>query len=155
MRRIDREITDINEIEKIIAQSYACRIGLVDKDMPYVVALNFGYVKGSPAKLYFHCGVEGKKLDLIARNNNACFQFDINPEIIVGEKACGFSMKYQSVIGFGKIRRVESEQEKIEALNAIMKQYTGKAEYEYNPKILQVTVALRLDIDSISGKQKT
>jgi uncharacterized protein len=154
MRRKDREITDISVIESIIAQSYACRLGLVDGDMPYVVAMNFGYVRGNPSKLYFHCGVEGRKLDIIAKNNNVCFQFDINPQLVVAEKACGFSMKYQSVIGFGKIYRVESEEERIEAMNAVMKQYTGKEDFEYNPKIMQVTVALRLEIDSISGKQK-
>ncbi len=154
MRRKDREITDIAQIEEIIGKAIACHVALVDGSMPYIVALNYGYVSGNPPKLYFHCAMEGKKLDVIAKNNNACFQVDINPELVVAEKACGFSMNFQSVVGYGKIYRVDSEQEKIEALNCIMKHYTGKDDFEYNPKVLTAIVILRLDIDEMTGKQK-
>lgn len=154
MRRKDREITDLSEIEKIINQAYACRLALVDGNTPYIVALNFGYLSGNPSKIYFHCAKEGKKLDVIAQNNNACFQLDINQELVVAEKACGFSMKFKSVVGFGKICRVENEQEKTDGLNLIMKQYTGKDDFDFNPKMLNSIVILRLDIDVITGKQK-
>jgi nitroimidazol reductase NimA-like FMN-containing flavoprotein (pyridoxamine 5'-phosphate oxidase superfamily) len=154
MRRKDREITDLALIEDIISKAYACHLGLVDGDLPYVVAMNYGYVSGTPSKMYFHCAAEGKKLDIIAKNNNACFQLDINPKLIVAEKACAFSMNFQSVMGHGKIQRVESEEEKALALNAIMKQYTGKDSWEYNPKVLNAIVVLRMDIETLTGKQK-
>jgi len=43
MRRKEKEITDIGEIEGIIKRAGVCRLGLVDGNTPYVIPLNFGY----------------------------------------------------------------------------------------------------------------
>ena len=37
MRRKDREITDFNEIMKIIDKCDTCRLALFDDDFPYIV----------------------------------------------------------------------------------------------------------------------
>ena len=50
MRRKEREITGIDDIEKVIKSANVCRIGLVDGDEPYVVPVCFGYERGA---LYF------------------------------------------------------------------------------------------------------
>lgn len=42
MRRKDREITDFNEIMKIIDKCDTCRLALIDEEYPYIVPLNFG-----------------------------------------------------------------------------------------------------------------
>ena len=75
MRKKEREITDIDEIESIIKQAISCRIGLVDKDEPYVVSVCFGYERNT---LYFHGAKEGRKIELIKQNNKICFDIDIN-----------------------------------------------------------------------------
>ena len=71
MRRKDREITDINEIETIIKRATHCQIGLVDNDEPYVVPVNFGYERNA---LYFHGALEGRKVELIQKNNKVCLE---------------------------------------------------------------------------------
>ena len=38
MRRTDREITDRNVIESVVAEAMVCRLGLCDGDMPYAVS---------------------------------------------------------------------------------------------------------------------
>lgn len=43
MRRKDREITDIGEIERIISQSEILHLAMLDGDYPYLVPLHFGY----------------------------------------------------------------------------------------------------------------
>ncbi len=43
MRRKDKEIKDIGEIEFIINKSKVCRIALSDNDSPYIVPVCFGY----------------------------------------------------------------------------------------------------------------
>lgn len=62
MRRNDREIIDITEIEKIIAESKVCHVAMFDEVYPYIVTLNFGYINETKPKLYFHSAPVGKKL---------------------------------------------------------------------------------------------
>lgn len=57
MRRKDREITDFDEMVKIIKECDACRIALNDEEtgFPYIVPLNFGLdVEDERVYLYFH-----------------------------------------------------------------------------------------------------
>ena len=44
MTRREREVTDINEIIKILDKSKVLHLGLVDGDEPYVVPMNYGYL---------------------------------------------------------------------------------------------------------------
>ena len=43
MRRKEREVTEINEIEKILLQCKTCHVAMVDDGMPYVVPLSYFY----------------------------------------------------------------------------------------------------------------
>ena len=42
MRRKDREITDFDEMMKIVAKCDTCRLAIFDETFPYIVPLNFG-----------------------------------------------------------------------------------------------------------------
>ena len=108
MRRKDREITDIALIEDVIRNSLVCRLGMSRNDRPYVVPLSFAY---SDNTLYFHSTGEGLKLEILQQNPNVCVEFDIDQEVIQGDKPCKWGMKYRSVIGFGKASRVENLEE--------------------------------------------
>ena len=81
MRRTDRKISRTDEIESIIKKADVCRIALVDGNRPYIIPMNFGYEKSKPSKIYFHCASDGRKLDLIRKNNNACFEMDTDHKI--------------------------------------------------------------------------
>ncbi len=153
MRRKEREIKDNQVIEEIISRCDVCRIGLSDNNMPYIVPLNFGYMKGDPSCLYFHCATRGRKIDIIAKNNNVCFEMDTDHILTDGDAACDYSMLYSSVMGTGKIYIVKDEEERNIGLNCLMKHYTGKDNYTFKPGTMLKTTILRLDIDSISGKQ--
>lgn len=154
MRKKEREINENTEIIEIIDKADVCRLAMIDNNEPYLVAMNFGYKPNGMGSLYFHCSNVGRKIDIIERNNFICFQMDVDHELISAKKACGFTMKFKSIVGYGKIYKVISKDEKIEGLNYIMKQYTGKNKFEYDDKILDKTTILRLDIDTISGKKK-
>ena len=154
MRRKDRAVTDFTEIQSIISKADVCRIALIDDNLPYIVTMNFGYKPGDPASLYFHCAKEGRKIDIIKKNNIACFQMDIDHELITANKACGFGMNFKSVVGSGKIFIVKDKDEKVEALNYIMKQYTEKDCFDYEDNMLDVTTILKLEIDQLTAKKK-
>ena len=154
MRKNDREITSQTEIESIIQKADVCRIAMIDDGFPYIVALNFGYKSGNPAVLYFHCANEGRKLDIIEKNNSVCFQMDVDHEVISAKKACGYTMKFKSIVGYGKIYKVAGKEEKIEGLNYIMKQYSENDNFDYDDKMLNVTTILKLEIEKLTGKKK-
>ena len=149
MRRDDKEITDRREIERIIRTSQVCRLAMADDSLPYVVPLNFGFTGES---LYFHCAGEGRKLDILGRNDRVCFLFDIDHQLVRGERACDWGMRYRSVIGFGKAILVENGDEKRLALAAIMKQY-GEEECSFPDKALAGTTVFRVNIEGMTGKQ--
>ncbi|MDR1867436.1 MAG: pyridoxamine 5'-phosphate oxidase family protein [Treponema sp.] len=154
MRRNDREIINIDEKINIVHQCKVCRLGLTDDDQPYIIPLNYGYTyENNILTVYFHGASEGKKVDIIRKNNKACFEIDSYHVLIEGENACNHGYGYKSIIGFGKIFIIESREEKIAGLNQIMKHQTGKdGKYEYND-IERVNV-YKIIIEECTGKQR-
>ncbi|MCP3901420.1 MAG: pyridoxamine 5'-phosphate oxidase family protein [Desulfobacteraceae bacterium] len=149
MRRKDKEITEIKEIEEIINKAKVFRLALSFEDTPYVVPLNFGY---QDKTIYFHCAKKGKKVDILKQNNKVCFEFDTDNELVKAEKACKWGMNFKSVIGFGKADLIENPEEKQKALAIIMRQYTAK-QYEFPEKQLNNTLVWKIDILQITGKK--
>ncbi|MEA1964472.1 MAG: pyridoxamine 5'-phosphate oxidase family protein [Candidatus Aerophobetes bacterium] len=150
MRRKGKEIKDKNAIESIIKRATVCRIALSENNVPYIVPLSFGYKDNC---LYFHSAKEGKKIDIIKKNNNLCFEFDIENELVKAEDACNWDMKYYSVIGCGKAFLVEDFEEKREALDIIMEHYSGKSSFEYPEKTVSNVAIIKVKIESMSGKK--
>ncbi|MBO5094338.1 MAG: pyridoxamine 5'-phosphate oxidase family protein, partial [Lachnospiraceae bacterium] len=62
MRRKDREVTDFDEIIKIVDACQIVRLGLADGDFPYIVPVNFAYqVQDGTLYLYIHGAMAGRK----------------------------------------------------------------------------------------------
>jgi len=154
MRRKDRQLMDINEIESIISGSDVCRVAFAEKNTPYIVTMNFGYSGGDHPCLYFHCATEGRKIEMIKKNNYVCFEMDTDHKIYEGEKGCDWGMKYSSVVGFGKISVLKERDARIKGLNCIMAHYSDRKGFSYDEKILEMTIILRLDIQEMTGKRK-
>ncbi len=149
MRRKDKEITDKSVIESIILRSSVCRLALSENDHPYIIPLCFGYEDNT---LYFHSAPQGRKLDILKKNNTVCFEFDIDHRIVEAHDACGWSMDYRSVIGFGKASIINDPKERAKAMNAIIQHYTGKP-LPYSEATLKNTVLMKVEIESITGKE--
>lgn len=154
MRRTDREVAEGSVIESIITKSDVCRIALANDNIPYIVTLNFGYCTGENPCLFFHCAPEGRKLEMIRKNNSVCFEMDTDHTLTKGEKGCDWGMNYSSIVGYGKIFIVNDENEKIAGLTHIMNHYGGSGVYSFDEKVLSRTTVLRLEISEIAGKIK-
>ncbi len=149
MRRKEKEIKDKAEIESIIRNSLVCRLGMADNGTPYIVPLCFGYKDNC---LYFHSAREGRKIEMLKRNNAVCFEFDGNLEVEAGKAACDWGMQYRSVIGYGRASFVEDPEEQRMALDAIMAQYADGA-FEYSEKALGKVLVIKVEIESMTGKK--
>jgi len=152
MRRKDREITDFSEIIKVMEKCDVCRLALNDGGYPYIVPLNFGMaVEGEKITLYFHGAGEGKKYDLMRQDNRAGFEMDCSHKLVTDTKGCGCTMKYESVVGAGRIEIVP-EEEKYKALGALMGQYHEEG-FSFPEEAADRTAAMKLIVESVSGKR--
>lgn len=153
MRRSDREITDFYKIIEIIKKCDVCRLAINDNDYPYIIPMNFGLdVVDNSIILYFHCANNGRKLDLIRKNNNVSFEMDTAHRLFTDDKKGSCSMEYESVIGNGFIEFVP-EQEKFNALKILMKQY-HKENFEFNIAVIPKTTVFKLTVKSFTAKQR-
>ncbi len=153
MRRSDREIKDFGEIVEVMEQCDVCRLALNDEEYPYIVPLNFGMtVENDVVTLYFHSALNGKKLDLIRRDNHACFEMDCDRILFTEDKIGNCTMSYKSVIGRGTIEFVPDE-EKFDALKILMAHYR-KEDFPFNEKVVPKTAVFKLTVSEITGKKR-
>ena len=149
MRRKEKAISDRAALEAIIHEATVCRLGMVDSDRPYIVPLNFGYRDNV---LFFHGALKGRKIDLIEANPQVCFEMEIEVETLEQAEACEWSMRFKSIIGFGRASLVEDLAAKREALAVIMAHY-AEAPYTFPDNKVAATAVIRVDIDAMTGKQ--
>ncbi|NVM04174.1 MAG: pyridoxamine 5'-phosphate oxidase family protein [Candidatus Helarchaeota archaeon] len=150
MRRNEKEIKDKELIKNIIEKSTVCRIAMALNNSPYIVPVIFGYEDNF---LYIHSAPEGKKIEILKQNNNVCFEMDINHEIVKSDTPCKWSMNYYSIIGYGKASFINDFQEKINAMNIIMKHYSSSNSHKYYEKIVNNLAIIKIEIEKITGKK--
>jgi hypothetical protein len=150
MRRTDREIKDRRDIDDIIGRCRVCRLGLCDEGRPYIVPLSFGY---DGSALYFHAAGEGRKIDILKKNNQVCFELDILHDIVSGDQICRWGMAYESVIGFGAAEVLHDLESKRRALACIVRRY-GSEETDFPGPMLAGTTVIRVRIEEVSGKAR-
>ena len=109
-------------------------------------------VQGEQVFFYFHAAMEGKKLDLIAKDNRAAFEMDCDHKFILYEERMSCTMGYASVIGHGTIETVKGE-DKYEALKILMRQYHAE-DFKFNTDMIKVTTVLKMTVTDMAGKRR-
>ncbi len=150
MRRREREITERKVLREILDRAAICRLAMSDNNEPYVIPLNFGY---RDDVLYIHCAQEGRKLDILKKNDRVCFEVDIDHALVKGESACDWGMKGSSVVGFGKASFVDDEVGKRQALDIIMRHYGAPEPFTYKEKGFEKVLIIKVEIESMTGKR--
>lgn len=153
MRRKEREVTDLKRIKKIMQDCNICHLGLADGKSVYMVPLSFGFCeKSGHFTLYFHGAKEGRKVDLIRKNQYAGFQMETGYELKSADIACNYSANYQSIIGEGNITIIEAPEQKKEALQLIMLHQTGKQDWDFPMQMVEATCVMKLEVEELSCK---
>lgn len=149
MRRSDKAVTEQAATEKILRSGKTCQLAFSADPVPYLVTLNYGYHDGN---LYFHAAREGRKIELIRKHGQAAFTIALDLGLIKGENACDWSVRFQSVVGHGSITLFENPEEKRQALDLFMAQYSSK-DFSYPDKMIQATAVFKLEISAMTVKQ--
>ena len=119
----------------------------------YIVPMNFGMdIEDDQLYLYFHCAKEGRKLELIQKDNRASFEMDCEHKLVLQEEEMECSMGYASVIGQGIIEFV-AEEDKFDALKILMGQYRSR-DFKFDTRMLGVTTVLKMKVLNMTGKRK-
>lgn len=153
MRRNDREIKDFEEIVEVIKKCEICRLALNDEEYPYILPLNFGMqLENGKIVFYFHGATEGKKYELMARNNKASFEMDCSTKLVTILEDGNCTMEYESVIGQGTVE-ILPDGEKERALDILMKHY-HKEDFPYNKAVIPRTTVFKMTVDTCTGKRR-
>lgn len=132
MRRKYAEVTDANEIIKILSATNVGRMATVDKQgYPYITPLNFVFHEGC---VYFHCALKGEKLDNLTRNPKVCFEVDLplaylKVDFTPEKDPCCTHQYYHCVIIRGHARVIHDDRIKTTVLNALMEKHEGNNEF--------------------------
>ncbi len=154
MRRYDRQVTDKNKIIEIINSCTYCRLGLCDEGKAYIVPMNFGLTEQDDKLVfYFHSAKQGRKIDLMQKNNEISFEMDTHYKLTSGETACDYTARFQSIIGEGKVYFIEDNEDKKIALDAIMYQSTKKRDFEYSDYWLNQVCIFKLEVSDLTCKE--
>ena len=154
MTKREREITDIQEILAILDKCKVVHIGLVDKDQPYIVPMNYGYTyENGQLILYLHGAKKGYKYDLIQANPKVCFEMECDTMPFEGKVACQYGMVYSSVMGKGTAEIVENVEEKIEAMAILMKTQTGK-DFSFNEQLVSIVNVIKIRVTEFTAKKR-
>ena len=89
--------------------------------IPYGVPLSLA--RTDDKTFYFHCALEGEKLDCIAANPYVALSAVTKCAPTVGPKDGSFTLQFKSAMAVGKAEKVTDKYEKIEALKAISQRF--------------------------------
>lgn len=148
MRRFKQELPE-QECLEILDKAYRGFLSVVgDGGYPYAVPINFLYSDGH---LWFHCALEGHKLDAIKACDKACFTVIDDP--VKEENDWWYHVR--SVICFGRIHMVEDNVQRLSMLRALGMKYFPEG-YDIEADMVKNgprAAMLDFEIEHISGKR--
>ena len=154
MTKRERQITDLDQIRKILDTASVLYLGLSVDNEPYVVPMNYGYaMEDGKLTLYLHSALRGKKLDMIRTNPNVFFALDCDRTPFEGQVACQYGLSYSSVMGRGKATIVEDVQEKKKAMSMLMKTQTEK-DFSFEDRLVSIVAVIRIDVLEYTAKHR-
>ena len=149
MRRQDRQISESEAIEILQKGEFGVLSMCTPDSGGYGIPLNYALKNKA---IYFHCALEGSKLEYLRQNNRVSFCVIGRTNVLPSQ----FGTMYESVIASGVVTELEGE-EKHEALILFLEKYS--ADYiqegtEYMIKAFKRVKVIKLSIETITGKAR-
>jgi hypothetical protein len=149
IRRADRALANKQAIEILQKGEYGILSTVSQDGQPYGVPVSFRYTDNA---IFFHCAVEGHKLDNLASNPRVSFCVVGATEVLPDK----FATRYESAIVFGKACELTGNEKKL-GLTELLKKYSpdfmekGK---RYIDSDFEKTRVFKIEIGLLSGKAK-
>lgn len=148
------------KIIKFLNEQDTGRISSIDEHgFPQIIPMNFVFLNDS---VYMHSHIRGEKIENIKRNSKVGFEVDRNLEFLPSyfsdpEDASLADTLYISVVIKGEALLVENNEEKVLALNGLMKKYQPEGRYKPMDKdmdVLDATAVIKIIPKEMNGKYK-
>ncbi|WP_286953882.1 MULTISPECIES: pyridoxamine 5'-phosphate oxidase family protein [Aminobacterium] len=149
MRRKDRELSNKEALALLELGNYMVFSTLSQDGYSYGVPLHYVFINNT---IYFHCAMEGHKLENVAHNDKVSICV-IGKVEVVPEK---FATNYESVIAFGRAKEILGE-EKEWALSALIAKYSPEhisEGREYIKRASDKTKVIGITLERITGKAR-
>ena len=154
MRRANRQVTDLAEIQVALEEMKVARVGMFDGKQVYVVPLNHGYkMDGEKIVFYLHSSKIGQKIDILKEHPDVCIELDGRHELVEADEPCKHSFYYISLIGNGTVEFIDDFEEKELALSLVMKHQTGKEDWKFDEKWINAVCIMKLEVSDYTVKQ--
>jgi hypothetical protein len=148
---------DDDWIREFLRQAQVGHVATRWDEQPFITPTNFWY---DPVRheIYFHSNIAGRVRANAERHPEACFEVCKSGKLLPSNVALEFSIQYESVIAFGKIRVLEDDLDKRRALTGLIEKYFPgmKPGEQYRPitdQELRRTSVYAIAIESWSGKR--
>ena len=152
--RREREITDPQEIVRILDTAKVVHIGMIDGDRPYIVPMNYGYtMENGELTLYLHGALTGRKIDVLRVNPRVCFELECDMQSFDGKIACQYGMAYASIMGNGVAELIDDIEGKKEGLSVLMKTQTGK-DFEFTDRMVGIVSVIKIKATDYTAKHR-
>jgi len=148
MRRKDREQSSEFALEILRDCEYAVLATANPDGTPYCIPISPVLIDGA---IYFHCALEGKKLDNILSNPSVCITA-VRHTKLLPEK---FTTEFESAVARGICKIIDSQEEKISVLQVICEKYAAGNIKNADRMIaasLPRTGVCKIIIDEVTGK---
>ncbi|MDQ6419004.1 pyridoxamine 5'-phosphate oxidase family protein [Paenibacillus sp. LHD-117] len=159
VRMSKRLCTDETRIETFLKEAQIAFLGLADGEFPYVVPLNFVWTDGS---FYFHAAEEGRKMEVIGRNPEACVTVSEAYGTLPHPVPAHTDTAYMSVMAFGRVEPVGDLEEATAAMQAMLDKYApgfhrerlAKSHVErYRSSMGSKTAVFKLNVRQLTAKE--
>ncbi len=121
MRKASREMNATFALEVLDKAPYVTVSMTKSDGSPYGLPLSLAHT--DEKTFYFHCALEGDKLDCIAHNPMVFLSAVTKCAPTVGPKDGSFTLQYKSATAVGKAEIVTDREEKITALRTICQRF--------------------------------
>ncbi len=154
-RHPERGTHERETVNQILDEGFVCHVGFVSDGQPYVIPTGYARVGD---ELYIHGSAASRMLRHLEKGIAMCVTVTLLDGLVMARAAFSHSMNYRSVVVLGTASLVESQEEKMAALQAITEHIVpGRwAEARWpTPQELKATSVLKLPLTEASAKIRT
>ena len=156
VRRLpDRGVYDRDTIHAILDEALICHVGFIVDGQPFVIP-TIHWRDGDT--LYVHGSAASRMLRALRGGVDACVTVTLLDGLVLARSAFNHSMNYRSVVILGKAREVSDRDEKLCALDRLVRHITPERAAEVrapNESELRQTIVLALPLAEASAKTRS
>jgi nitroimidazol reductase NimA-like FMN-containing flavoprotein (pyridoxamine 5'-phosphate oxidase superfamily) len=155
VRRKDKEVVDPAAVRDVLARGEVARLAMISEGGPYVVPVSYALLPaepGEPLRLAVHGAREGRKMDALRKDPRVCVEVTVGAETVPAVRACDVTVRYRSVVAFGRARILEEPAARMRALAAIAERYAPGAPPVDEGEARKIAI-LEIRIDEATCKQ--